>query len=129
MYKRQTLDIGDFIAVTGEVFKSRTGEITIKVMEFTALTKSLRPLTEKFHGLKDKDLRYRKRYVDLIMNPEVKDTFIKRTAIIKAMREFLDNRGYLEVETPILSSIAGGAAARPFITHHNTCLLYTSRCV
>ncbi|CDM69634.1 Lysine-tRNA ligase [Clostridium bornimense] len=116
----KTLDIGDFIAVTGEVFKSRTGEITIKVMEFTALTKSLRPLPEKFHGLKDTDLRYRQRYVDLIMNPEVKDTFIKRTAIIKAMREFLDNRGYLEVETPILSSIAGGAAARPFITHHNT---------
>ena len=116
----KTLDIGDFIAVTGEVFKSRTGEITIKVMEFTALTKSLRPLPEKFHGLKDTDLRYRQRYVDLIMNPEVKDTFMKRTAIIKAMREFLDNRGYLEVETPILSSIAGGAAARPFITHHNT---------
>ena len=116
----KTLDIGDFIAVTGEVFKSRTGEITIKVMEFTALTKSLRPLPEKFHGLKDTDLRYRQRYVDLIMNPEVKDTFMKRTAIIKAMREFLDNRGFLEVETPILSSIAGGAAARPFITHHNT---------
>ena len=116
----KTLDIGDFIAVTGEVFKSRTGEITIKVMEFTALTKSLRPLPEKFHGLKDMDLRYRQRYVDLIMNPEVKDTFIKRTEIIKAMREFLDNRGYLEVETPILSAIAGGAAARPFITHHNT---------
>lgn len=114
------LDIGDFICVKGTVFKTKTGEISVMVTEYQPLTKSLRPLPEKFHGLKDTDLRYRQRYTDLIMNPEVKDTFLKRTAIIKAMREFLDNRDYLEVETPILSSIAGGAAARPFITHHNT---------
>lgn len=114
------LDIGDFICVKGTVFKTKTGEVSVMVTEYQPLTKSLRPLPEKFHGLKDTDLRYRQRYTDLIMNPEVKDTFLKRTAIIKAMREFLDNRDYLEVETPILSAIAGGAAARPFITHHNT---------
>lgn len=114
------LDIGDFISVKGSMFKTKTGEISVMITEYQPLTKSLTPLPEKFHGLKDMDLRYRQRYTDLIMNPEVKDTFLKRTAIIKAMREFLDNRDYLEIETPILSPIAGGAAARPFITHHNT---------
>ncbi|MFU0824371.1 lysine--tRNA ligase [Clostridium sp.] len=115
----KTFDIGDFISVTGMVFKTKTGEVTLHITDFELLTKSLRPLPEKFHGLKDPDLRYRQRYVDLIMNEEVKETFIKRTNIIKAIREFLDNRDFLEVETPILSPIAGGAAARPFITHHN----------
>ncbi|KUK34325.1 MAG: Lysine--tRNA ligase, partial [Caldanaerobacter subterraneus] len=113
------LDIGDIIGVTGEVFKSKTGEITIRVTDFKLLSKSLQILPEKWHGLKDPDLRYRQRYTDLIINPEVKEVFLKRTKIIKAIREFLDNRGFLEVETPILHTIAGGAAARPFITHHN----------
>ncbi|MDK2806127.1 lysine--tRNA ligase [Thermoanaerobacterium sp. CMT5567-10] len=113
------LDIGDIIGVTGEVFKSKTGEVTIRVQDFKLLSKSLQVLPDKWHGLKDPDLRYRQRYVDLIINPSVKETFIKRTAIIKAIREFLDNRGFIEVETPILHTIAGGAAARPFITHHN----------
>jgi len=115
----KTFDLGDWISVTGFVFKSRTGEITIHIKEFQLISKALKPLPEKWHGLKDPDLRYRQREVDLISNPEVKETFIKRTKIIKAIREFLDNRGYLEVETPILSPIAGGAAARPFTTHHN----------
>ena len=109
-------DIGDIVGVKGFVFKTKTGEISIHAKEFTLLSKSLRPLPEKFHGLKDTDLRYRQRYVDLIMNPEVKDTFIKRIQILKEIRTFLDNLGYLEVETPILN----GASARPFITHHNT---------
>ena len=113
-------DIGDIVAVKGFVFKTKTGEISIHAKEFTLLSKSLRPLPEKFHGLKDTDLRYRQRYVDLIMNPEVKDTFIKRIQILKEIRTFLDNLGYLEVETPILNNISGGASARPFITHHNT---------
>ena len=113
-------DIGDIVGVTGFVFKTKTGEISIHAKEFTLLSKSLRPLPEKFHGLKDTDLRYRQRYVDLIMNPEVKDTFIKRIQILKEIRTFLDNLGYLEVETPILNNISGGASARPFITHHNT---------
>ena len=104
----------------GEVFKTRTEEISIKVKNFQLICKSLKPLPEKWHGLKDPDLRYRQREVDLITNPEVKDTFIKRSQIIRGIREFLDNRGFLEVETPILSPIEGGAAARPFITHHNT---------
>ena len=104
----------------GFVFKTKTGEISIHAKEVTLLSKSLRPLPEKFHGLKDTDLRYRQRYVDLIMNPEVKDTFIKRIQILKEIRTFLDNLGYLEVETPILNNISGGASARPFITHHNT---------
>lgn len=102
------------------MFKTKTGEISIHAKEVTLLSKSLRPLPEKFHGLKDTDLRYRQRYVDLIMNPEVKDTFIKRIQILKEIRSFLDNLGYLEVETPILNNISGGASARPFITHHNT---------
>ena len=113
-------DIGDIVGVKGFVFKTKTGEISIHAKEFTLLSKSLRPLPEKFHGLKDTDLRYRQRYVDLIMNPEVKDNFIKRIQILKEIRTFLDNLGYLEVETPILNNISGGASARPFITHHNT---------
>ena len=116
----KTFDLGDMVEATGEVFKTRTEEISIKVKSFQLICKSLKPLPEKWHGLKDPDLRYRQREVDLITNPEVKDTFIKRSQIIRGIREFLDNRGFLEVETPILSTIAGGAAARPFITHHNT---------
>ena len=116
----KTFDIGDIVAATGEVFKTRTGEVSVKVKTFELVCKSLKPLPEKWHGLKDPDLRYRQREVDIITNPEVKETFIKRTQIIKGIREYLDNRGFLEVETPILGAIAGGAAARPFITHHNT---------
>ena len=116
----KTFDLGDMVEATGEVFKTRTEEISIKVKSFQLICKSLKPLPEKWHGLKDPDLRYRQREVDLITNPEVKDTFIKRSQIIRGIREFLDNRGFLEVETPILSPIAGGAVARPFITHHNT---------
>ncbi|SFB39365.1 lysine--tRNA ligase [Clostridium frigidicarnis] len=115
----KTLDLGDWIAVTGEVFKTKTGEISVKVGKYELICKSLKPLPEKWHGLKDPDLRYRQREVDIITNPEVKETFLKRVKIIRAVREFLDTRGYLEVETPILSPIAGGAAARPFTTHHN----------
>jgi lysyl-tRNA synthetase class 2 len=113
-------DIGDIVGVTGEVFKTHTGEISVKIAAIKLLSKSLLPLPEKFHGLKDTELRYRQRYVDLISNPEVKDTFVRRSRIISKMREFLDRRGFLEVETPILNTIAGGAAARPFVTHHNT---------
>ena len=113
-------DIGDIVGITGFVFKTKTGEISIHAKELTLLSKSLRPLPEKFHGLKDTDLRYRQRYVDLIVNPEVKDTFIKRTEIIKEMRRILDEKNYVEVETPILNTIPGGANARPFITHHNS---------
>ena len=113
-------DIGDIIGITGFVFKTKTGEISIHAKEVTLLSKSLRPLPEKYHGLKDTDLRYRQRYVDLIVNPEVKDTFLKRVQILQEIKNILNEKGYLEVETPILNTIAGGAAARPFITHHNT---------
>lgn len=115
----KSFDIGDFISVTGTVFKTKTGEISLHIKDFLLLSKSLKPLPEKWHGLKDPDLRYRQREVDLIMNQEVRETFLKRTQIIKGIREFLDSRGFLEAETPILSPIAGGAAARPFTTHHN----------
>ncbi len=117
-YKK--LDIGDIIGVEGEVFKTNAGEVSVKVSKIELLSKSLLPLPEKFHGLKDTDLRYRQRYVDLIVNPEVKQTFLARSLIIKSIREYLDNVGFIEVETPILMGEAGGAAARPFITHHNT---------
>lgn len=113
-------DVGDIISVTGYVFKTRRGEISVHAKEIKLLAKSLLPMPEKFHGLKDTDLRYRQRYIDLIVNPEVKNTFIKRSEIIKTMRKFLDDRAYIEVETPVLNTIAGGAAARPFTTHHNT---------
>lgn len=116
----KSYDLGDMVAATGEVFTTQRGEISIKVKEFQLVCKSLKPLPEKWHGLKDPDLRYRQREVDIITNPEVKETFIKRSQIIKGIREFLDQRGFLEVETPILGAVAGGAAARPFITHHNT---------
>ena len=116
----KTYDIGDIIGITGFVFKTRTEEISVHAKEVTLLSKSLRPLPEKFHGLKDMDLRYRQRYVDLIMNPEVKETFILRSKIIKEIRKFMDEQGYMEVETPMLTTVATGDAARPFITHHNT---------
>lgn len=112
-------DLGDIIGVKGFVFRTRRGEISIHAQELTLLSKSLLPLPEKWHGLKDTELRYRQRYVDLIVNPEVKDTFVKRSKIISAMRNFLENRGYIEVETPVLNTIQGGATARPFMTHHN----------
>ena len=116
----KTWDIGDIIGIKGFVFKTRTEEISIHAKEVTLLSKSLRPLPEKFHGLKNEDLRYRQRYVDLIVNPEVKDTFILRSKIIKEIRKFMDEKGYMEVETPALTTVATGDAARPFITHHNT---------
>ena len=113
------LDIGDIIGIRGVVFKTRRGEVTVRVEDVDLLSKSLRPLPEKFHGLKDVDTRYRQRYLDLMVNYEVRDTFRKRAKIIRSIRSYLDERDFLEVETPVLSTIAGGAAARPFITHHN----------
>ena len=119
-YKKfKRLDIGDIIGLTGEVFKTHMGEVSIKVKTYKLLTKSLQPLPEKFHGMTNTDLRYRQRYIDLIMNEDVKDTFIKRSKIIAAIRKYLDSQGFIEVETPMLVSNAGGAAARPFETHFN----------
>ena len=116
----KTYDIGDIIGVTGEVFRTHKGEVSIRAKEITLLTKSLQPLPEKWHGLKDQDLRYRQRYVDMIVNSDVRHTFVTRSRIIQEIRRYLDERGFLEVETPVLHNTAGGASARPFITHHNT---------
>ena len=116
----KTWDLGDIIGVKGAAFRTKTGEISVHATEITLLSKSLRPLPEKYHGLKDNDLRYRQRYVDLFMNPEVKDVFVKRSKIISEIRNYLDEKGFLEVDTPILLPIEIGAAARPFVTHHNT---------
>ena len=113
------LDIGDTVGVSGTIFKTRTGELTVQADAIRLLTKSLRPLPEKWHGLKDIETRYRQRYVDLIVNQEVRETFIKRTRIIDTIRDFFKEREFLEVETPMMQAVAGGAAARPFTTHHN----------
>lgn len=114
-----TIDIGDIVGVKGTVFKTKVGELSVRANEFTLLTKALRPLPDKFHGLKDIEQRYRQRYVDLIVTPDVQKTFIMRSKILQSMRRYLDSRGYLEVETPMMHSIPGGASARPFVTHHN----------
>ena len=116
----KTMDVGDIFGIEGTVFRTQKGEITVHVYDMVYLSKSINPLPEKWHGLKDVDTRYRKRYVDLIVNPEVCQNFILRSKFIKHLRSYLDNQGFIEVETPVLSTIAGGAAARPFITHHNT---------
>ena len=113
------LDIGDIVGIEGKVFKTHKGEVSVRAEKVMLLSKALNPLPEKFHGLQDKDLRYRQRYLDMIMNPVVKETFIKRSVIIKTIRNYLDNLGFVEVETPMLNTIAGGALARPFVTHHN----------
>ena len=113
-------DLGDILGVSGKVFRTKTGEVSLHVEALTLLTKSLHPLPEKFHGLKDTDTRYRQRYLDLIVNPEVRDTFVKRSQIMRSLRDFLDGRGFLEVDTPILTPFEIGASARPFYTHHNT---------
>jgi lysyl-tRNA synthetase class 2 len=116
----KTFDIGDIVGVTGTVFRTKTGETSVHAVKVTLLSKSLRPLPEKFHGLKDPELRYRQRFVDLIVNPEVRATFIKRSRIISEIRRRMDERGFIEVETPVLNTTASGASARPFVTHHNT---------
>lgn len=113
------LDIGDIIGIKGKLFRTKTNELTVEVEDFVFLSKSIRPLPEKWHGLKDIEIRYRQRYVDLIVNPEVKETFVKRSAIIKSIRDFLEKEGFIEVETPMMQPIPGGATARPFKTHHN----------
>ena len=121
VYKKfKKFDIGDIVGVDGEVFRTQRGEMSVRAKNITLLAKSLLPLPEKFHGLQDKELRYRQRYVDLIVNPEVKRNFVIRSQFIKHVRDFLDNRGFIEVETPVLNTIQGGATARPFVTHHNT---------
>ncbi|MDY3281350.1 lysine--tRNA ligase [Dysosmobacter sp.] len=121
VYKKfKKFDIGDIVGVDGEVFRTQRGEMSVRAKNITLLSKSLLPLPEKFHGLQDKELRFRQRYVDLMVNPDVKRNFVIRSRFIKFMRNYLDNMGYIEVETPVLNTIAGGAAARPFITHHNT---------
>ncbi|MCI9121545.1 MAG: lysine--tRNA ligase [Oscillibacter sp.] len=121
VYKKfKKFDIGDIVGVDGEVFRTQRGEMSVRAKHITLLSKSLLPLPEKFHGLQDRELRYRQRYVDLMVNPEVKRNFILRSRFIQHMRRYLDERGYVEVETPVLNTLAGGAAARPFVTHHNT---------
>ncbi|HYX90791.1 MAG TPA: lysine--tRNA ligase [Myxococcaceae bacterium] len=120
LYERfKLVDLGDFVGVVGTVFRSKTGELTLSATSFTPLTKALRPLPEKWHGLTDVEARYRQRYLDLVANPEVKDTFLKRIRLVKLIRDFLDARGFLEVETPMMHPLVSGAAARPFVTHHN----------
>ncbi len=116
---KKFVDIGDFVGIVGRLFRTKTGELTLNVKDLRLITKAMNPLPEKWHGLRDVELRYRKRYLDLISNSEVKDVFLKRTKIIKAIRTFLDNKDFIEVETPVLHPIAGGAAAQPFKTHHN----------
>ena len=115
----QDLDLGDFLGVTGDMMRTRTGQATIEAHSLTILAKGMRPLPEKWHGLRDVETRYRQRYLDLIANPEVADTFVQRSRIISGIRRFFDNRGFIEVDTPILVPIPAGAHARPFITHHN----------
>ena len=114
------LDLGDFLGVSGELFRTRTGEITVEAQQITILAKSLRPLPEKWHGLRDVEQRYRQRYIDLISNPEVKTAFVQRSKIISSIRSFLTSRDFIEVDTPVLVPVAAGALARPFVTHHNT---------
>ena len=121
VYKKfKKFDIGDIVGVDGEVFRTQRGEMSVRAKNITLLSKSLLPLPEKFHGLQDKELRYRQRYVDLMVNPDVKNNFLVRSKFIKHVRDFMDGRGYIEVETPVLNTISGGATARPFVTHHNT---------